>query len=349
VIIKSHEELRTILYRVLLAAGADERNANAVADHLALANLSGVDTHGTWHLAGYVEAIRAGEILPTNWPEVVSETPVSALVRGNWTFGQTAARFATEQLIAKAEASGVAVVGLVQANHIGRLGHYAEMAAAAGLIGMVWAGGYSEEAPATVPYGGRKRVLHTNPLSLGFPAGAEPPMMFDFATTQIAGVKVVNAQRGGQPLPPGAVVDKDGHPTTNADDFFAGGAHVPFGGHKGYCLMMATEFLGRIVTGSDDYAEAGRGGAIFGHQGIAFVAFKADLFRPLADYTRQAEEMEQRVRSVPPAPGFAEVLAPGDLEARARAARQRTGIPISDEVWASVVKTAESLGLADIA
>jgi LDH2 family malate/lactate/ureidoglycolate dehydrogenase len=279
---------------------------------------------------------------------VARHTAASALVRGNWTFGQTAAEVMAETAIEKARESGVAVVGLVQSHHIGRLGHYVEMAAAAGQIGMVWAGGYSETVPAAVPYGGRKRVLHTNPIAIGFPAGDEPPMMFDYATTAIAGVKVVNAQRSGQPVPPGCIVDKDGNPTTNADDFFVGGGHVPFGGHKGYCLMMAAEYLGRILTGSDSFAETGRGGPIFGHQGVTMISMRADLFRPLADYARQADEMEQRVRAVPPAPGFQEVLVPGDMESRTRTARRRDGIPIADEIWASVVQAAASLGLSDI-
>ncbi len=348
-IIKSADELHSTIYRIALKAGADERNAATLADHLTSANLSGVDTHGVWHLAGYVENIRAGELLPTNWPEITRETPNSALVLGHWTFGQVSAKYMAEVAISKAQANHIAVVGLAQAHHIGRLGYYVEMAAAAGQIAMVWAGGYSENVPAAVPFGGRARALHTNPISMGFPVGEQPAMMFDFATTAAAGVKVVNAQRAGKPLPPGSIVDKEGNPTTDPNDFFAGGAHVPFGAHKGYGLMMAAEYLGRIYTGSDEYADAPHGGPIFGHQGATMISMRADLFRPQADYDRQAEEMVNRIHAVPPAPGFAEVLVPGDMEARARAARRVEGIPIADDVWESVVKTARDLGLEDVA
>lgn len=344
-ITKTSAECHELARRILLAAGADERNANGVAEHLVSANLSGVDTHGIWHLPGYVTAIKDGEIVPTAWPAVLRETLTSALVTGNWTFGQVAAKYAMEVAIEKAQDQNMALAALVQAHHIGRLGYYVEMAAAQGMISMVWAGGFSEELPGAVPYGGRVKVLHTNPVAIGFPAGEEPPMMSDFATTAISGVKVVNAQRKHEQLSPGCIVDKEGNPSTDPNDFFSGGAHLPFGGHKGYGLMMAAEFLGRIFSGADAFAEANRGGPIMRHQGLTMIVFKADLFQTFVEYAKRADEMERRVRAVPPALGFKEVRVPGDLVARMRAIRQREGIPIAEDVWQSLTDLAQSLGL----
>ena len=147
-IIKTEEELHELAREILLAAGADERNALGVAEHLVAANLCGVDTHGVWHLPVYVKYIKAGEIVPTAWPEILKETPMSALITGHWTFGHVAARYAMEVAIDKATEHNVAVVAVVQVNHIGRLGHYIEMAAAKGMISMVWAGGLSEGSAA---------------------------------------------------------------------------------------------------------------------------------------------------------------------------------------------------------
>ena len=347
-IVKPADELRDLVTKMFLVAGADQPNAEAVAEHLVLANLSGVDTHGVWHVAGYVDAIRNGDLVPTAWPAIIRETPTSALVSGNWTFGQTSARYAMEVAIEKAKSGNVAVVALVQSHHIGRLGHYAEMATAERMIAMVWAGGFSEEEPVAVPYGGRGRLLSTNPVALGFPAGNEPPMTFDFATAAVSGVKVKNAQRRNEQLPAGCIVDKDGNPSTNPDDFLAGGGQVAFGGHKGYALMMAAEFLGRIFSGSDVLADPARGGPIMRWHGASMIVFKADLFQPFADYARRADEMEQRTRAVPPAPGFQEVLVPGDPEVRTRAIRQRDGIPIHDDIWQSIVETATSLGIKEL-
>ena len=108
---------------------------------------------------------------------------------------------------------------------------------------------------------------------------------------------------------------------------------------------MAAEFFGRILTGSDDYTETERGGPIMRHQGVTLVAIRADLFQPLEDYTTRAEQMQERVRAIPPAPGFKAVLVPGDMESTARAARQRDGIPILDDVWERLVETANSVGV----
>ena len=343
--IKPVEELRELTTKVLLGAGADERNAGVVAEHLVRANLRGVDTHGVWHLTRYVEDIEEGFIAPTAWPAIVRETPSSALVTGNWTFGQVAAQFAMELAIEKAKSENVAVVALVQSHHVGRLGHYTELAAAEGMISMVWAGGYSEKEPAAMPYGGRRRLLHTNPISMGFPAGDEPAMIFDFATTALSGVKVVKAKKQNQELPPGCIVDQDGYSSTDPNDFFQGGGHVPFGAHKGYALMMAAEFLGRIFSGSDEFVDLRRGGPIMQYQGVTVIVFKADLFQSLAGYARRADEMQQRTRKVPPAPGFKEVLVPGDPENRARVLREREGIPIDEDTWQALVESATSMGI----
>ncbi len=342
------DDLRDLVIRIFLTAGADEDNARTLAEHLVLANLSGVDTHGVWHVAGYVDHIRKGYILPTARPAIIQESPNSAQVTGNWTFGQVAARFAMETAIEKAGSHEMAVVGLVQSHHIGRLGHYTEMAAARGLISMVWAGGFGEEEPVAVPYGGRERLLHTNPIAMGFPGGDAPSMAFDFATTVMSGVKVLNAQRRSQKLPPGSVVDKEGSPSADPNDFFDGGGQIPFGGHKGYALMMAVEFLGRILNGTDAFADPERAGPIMRYQGVCMVVFKADLFQPFSDYARRADEMVQRTRAVPPAPGFEEVLVPGDPEVRTRNARGREGIPIEDDIWQTILGAADDLGIKDI-
>ena len=166
----------------------------------------------------YVEHIKEGYIQPAARPAIVRETPTSALVTGNWTFGHVAAKYAAEVAIEKARTQNIAVAGTVQAHHIGRLGEYVELAAAHGMIGMIWAGGQSEETPHAVPYGGRQRVLHTNPLAVGFPAGEDPPIMFDFSTTALSGVKVAFAHEHNEPLPPGSIVDKEGRPTTDPAD-----------------------------------------------------------------------------------------------------------------------------------
>lgn len=346
----SETELSDLARDVLAAAGASTDNAEMVAQHLVESNLSGVDTHGVWHLPGYVKDLHAGLIDGSATPEVLERRSTSALVTGNWTFGQVAARYATEIGIEIAKAHDVAVVGLVQCHHIGRLGHFTEMAAEAGIIAQVWAGGYSEEAPMTMPYGGRERLLHTNPISMGFPAGDEPRVMFDFATTTLSGVKVDNAKRRGESVQPGAIVDREGQPTTDPNAFFDGGGHIAFGGHKGYAVGYAAEFFGRVFTGSNTFADPDRAGPVLRNQGVTFIFVRADLFRPMAEYTASADEMERRTRAIAPIDGVASVLVPGDPEWRSRATRRRDGIPVEDAIWERIValpRTAETTPTAD--
>ena len=343
---KTEGELYALVRRVLLAAGADQDNAASVAAHLVRANLSGVDSHGVWHLRGYVEEIQAGAILPAEHPEILQETPGSALISGNWSFGHPVGTYAMELAIAKAAEQGMAITSVVRKHHLGRLGHYVELAAQRGMIGMALAGGQGVAAPAAVPYGGAENLLHTNPLAVALPTGvADHPLMFDFATSATSGVKVANAERRGQQVPHGYVVDRRGRPTDDPREFAAGGGHAPFGGHKGYAIMLMVEYLGRIFSGADGYADQRRGG-IVRHEGGTMIAIKADLFQPLDQFAARSGDMAQRTRAVPPAPGFAEVLVPGDPEARTRAIRRRDGIPIEEDVWQMVVEAGALVGVA---
>ena len=345
-VIKTAAELNKLSREALLAAGADERNANRVAEALVSSTLRGVDTHGILHLPSYVEKIQNGEIVPTAWPEIRQEDATSALIAGNWTFGHVTAKYAIEVAIEKAASHNLAVVSAVQLNHIGRLGEYAEIAAANEMLAVIWAGGYGVEEPVAVPYGGRERVLSTNPISMGFPVGDGPPIVIDYATTVIAGSKVLTARDKNEQLPPGSIVDKDGNPSTDPMDFLEGGSLLPFGGHKGYALMLAVEFLARILPAADAFAtEEKRGGSTFRHSGVTMMVLKADLFQSLTDYSARMEDLGNQVRSVPPAPGFDEVILPGDLEARAEEARKRDGIPIADALWERLETLAESLGV----
>ena len=345
---KTPSDLHRFVTWMLLAAGADRRNAGIVAGHMVSAHLSGVDTHGVWHLPHYISAIQAGELVPDAWPSTLQQTPMSARVTGNWTFGQVAAKYAMELVLKLAEDQGMAVVTLVQAHHIGRLGEYAEMAAAKQMIGMVWTSGHAKEDPRTAPYGGRGKILATCPLSIGFPAGEEEPMIVDYATTAASGTKVRMAAARDESVPPNWVIDKDGNPTTNPKDFLAGGAFLPFGGHKGYALMMAVEFLGRVFSGADAFADPDRGGVVYRHAGATMLAMRPDLFQPFEEYADQADDMIRRTRAVQPAPGFREVLVPGDPERKARTERLRDGIPLPEDQWNRLTELAKSLGVTGL-
>ena len=338
-------DLHTLVREVLEAAGADRRNADRVAEALVSSNLHGVDSHGVYHVAEYVEGIQKGDIAPTARPEILNGTTTTALITGNWTFGHVVAKYGMELAIQKARAQGMAVVCLVRLGHIGRLGEYSEIAASQDMIGMVFASGFGVTMPQSVPYGGREKLMSTNPIAMGFPAGEETPVVFDFATTVAAGAKVIRARKRGEQVPPGWLVDGEGRPTTDPSNYPDEGGLLPFGGHKGYALMLADELLGRVLAGADAYTEPDRHGSGMRHQGVTMIVLRADLFQPLASFKQTADELTCQVTAVPPAPGFEEVLTPGMLEERAQQRRLRDGIPVPDDVWKSLSDVASSLNV----
>ena len=334
-IIKKSDELYELAKRIIIKAGGDERNSSIVAEALVSANLRGVDTHGIYRLPFYVDQIKSSLLIPYAWPEIVKEEINSALVKGNWTFGHVTAKFAMEIAIRKAQKNNIAVVSGVQVTHTGRLGEYAEMAACKKMISMMFTGGLGREIPNTVPYGGSKPILHTNPFTIGFPVKNKHPMILDFASAASSDVKIKWAKEKKQNVPMGWICDKDGKPTTNPEEYFA---LMPFGGHKGYALMLINEFFGRIFTGSDLFVEKDLGHPVFRHSGFTMIVIRPDLFRAFEDYATDIDETEEKIRSVPPAPGFKEVLIPGDIENRTYLERKKNGIPIPDDIWQSVIK-----------
>ena len=333
--------LRDLGRRIFEAAGAPTDIAEHVADHLVASNLAGHDSHGVIRISWYVEEVRDGWIQPDARPLIVDDRPAAALVSGEWGFGHPAATVAVDAACERARRNGLGAAGLVRATHIGRLGTYMERAAERGLVGMMWLGGLSTGRSA-VPYGASRGIYGTNPMSFAFPAGEGGTLLLDFATTAIAGGKVMVAKDKGVPLPEGTVVDREGRPSIDPDAFLEGGALLPFGAHKGYALAFFAQVFGQALTGGDTTAGEGRDGGPFGRSGAFFLAVDPGLFRPAADAMATAAGFAEEIRELPPAPGFERVMAPGDPEALSRVAREEA-IPLPEETWRHIVAAAASL------
>jgi LDH2 family malate/lactate/ureidoglycolate dehydrogenase len=293
----------------------------------------------------YLRELSDAQIKPTARPIVVEEHDNRATVSGQLGFGQITADFAMRLAIRKARQNAIASVSIVHVNHIGRLGHYLEMAVAEGLICQIWASGFAVLGARAAPFGGRDRVLDTNPLAIGIPAGNRPPVIVDFATTGGSGVKVINAARRGEALPLGAIVDQEGRPTTNPADFENGGAYAPFGAHKGYALMLCSELLGRVLSGSDGYVRDGEGPPLFRHQGVTMLCMRANLHCSMEDFTARVDAMLDKITQSRPAAGFDKVLYPGLKEHETRERSMKEGIRFEDDIWELFSKGAKNLGV----
>jgi len=259
-------------------------------------------------------------------------------VSGHWGWGQLTAAYGAEVAIRKAKESKIAAVGMIECNHVGRLGEYPERASREGIV-MIGTLGSAAKQGSTAPFGGRTGVLGTNPWSMGLPAGEQPDVLLDFATTVIAGNKIAVARAKGEQLPPGSILNKDGHPSTDPADLRDGGVMLPFGGHKGYALSVCAELLGNIVAPSYRFRGPGRWGGTF------FIALDPAMFAPRGEYLAAVDEVLGRLKDVEPAPGFKEVLIPGEPEGRNKRKRGAEGVPLPEATWEALVKAGTDLGV----
>ncbi len=336
----SSDKLLKIGTMLFETAGAPHDVAARVAGSLVASNLAGHDSHGVSHFAGYIKRVLDGGLDPKAKPVIANESPTTALVDAKLGFGKIAADFAMELLIKKTLANKVAAVGIKNCFHIGRLGQYVERAVEANIIAMVTLCG-GGAGTSTTPYGGAGKTLGTNPYAFGIPAGKQPPLIADFATTMVAGGKISVARDKGQSIPEGWVVKKDGTPTTDPSEFFKGGMLTTMAQHKGFGLSMVAEALGGALTGSTFFKKDDNPGNNVFMWGVA-----TDAFIPSAEYAAREDASIAKIRATPPAVGFKEVIVPGDPERRAKAERERAGIEIPDQTWKEIRGIAEKLGVA---
>ncbi len=236
----------------------------------------------------------------------------------------------------------MAACAIVQCNHIGRLGEYAVVMAREGMIGMVVTGGFSSPFNGVAPYGGGGRALGTNPYAFAVPAGTREPVVADFATSIVAEGKLQVARAKRSQLPEGLILDSQGRPSTDPEDFYHGGMLLPFGGHKGYALALVADLLGSRLGGAEVLGEAPH------TVGTFILALRIDAFRPLDEFAAAVDGRLGEIKAIPPAPGFQEVLIPGEPEARSRALRLQEGIPIPEETWDNIVATARKYGVSSL-
>lgn len=316
-------ELTELAAGILAAHGASTSDAEVVARSLVESNLLGHDSHGVRRLPDYVRRIHDGGIDPRAVPEVETTRPGTVVIHGRRAFGRLAAGRAVRELRTLAREHGSGVAAIRECNHIGRLGEYVGELARHDLVALAFG-----NADATVaPHGGRERRLGTNPLAWAVPrAPGRPPVVMDWASSGVAEGKLAVARDRGERVPEGLVLDSAGRATTEPGDFYAGGALLPFGGHKGYGLSVLVEIVGGLVTGTGIGSLPGYRGDF----GTVLLAFDIAAFVPVAGFRAQTELFCAELAATPPAEGHDEVLVPGEPEERTRQVRERDGIPISD-------------------
>lgn len=340
----NHDTLRGFAAKLVAAGGSSAAEVGIVADHLVEANLRGHDSHGVGMLVAYVRDFEAGTLKPNQKPEIVSDTGTIAVWDARAGYGQVIARQAVEWAIGAAKTHGVAVNGLRNAHHIGRVGTYGEIAARAGMVSLHFVN-VASGPPPVAPYRGKEGRFLTNPVCIAIPGtGTNPPILLDFATSRVAMGKVRVAHNAGKPMMEGALLDHDGHPTTNPgvmyDETGHRGVVLPFGEHKGSGLALICELLAGAIVGSASVATMTppERGII---NGMLSIVIDPARLNGQDAMLAGIDEMIAWVKSAAPADPDMPVLIAGEPEQIARAERMANGIYVDETTWGQLADIAQ--------
>lgn len=346
-----HDGLTEVLTRIFTAAGGSRDEAYGIGRNLVEANLAGHDSHGVVRTPRYVEAERKGHCFFNRKVTRVIDTDAFALLDGNYGFGQTIGPQAVAVGLEKAKAGGVAIVGLRNAAHIGRIGAWGELALAEGFISIHFV---NVSAGALVtPFGGAARRMSTNPVCIAVPNPGGDDFLLDFATSRIAEGKALVALKGGREVKTGDLVDADGHPTGDPSVLYGptasdatpnpragAGALVAMGEHKGSGLALACDLLAGALTGNGAFKTDDRvlNGMLSIYVSPAAMDDGHGWAKAVADYV-------DLIHTTKPVDPSAPVMIPGDPERKARAARIANGVPLDPEAWENILGAGEGVGL----
>ncbi len=343
-IVIAADRLRSFVQDVCRRAGGDAEEAAAIAEHLVDANLAGHDSHGVGMLTDYVPAMREARLKLGRRGRIVRDQGAVVVIDGGLGVGQVLGREAMTIGIARARQHGVALVALQRSHHLGRIGAWAELCAAAGCASMHYVNVIGHRT-YVAPYGGRDGRLATNPVCIGLPSTDRPSIILDMATSKVAFGKIKVARNKGRPAPEGALIDAAGEPTTDPGVMFAKpmGALLPFGEHKGYGLALMCDLLaGALAGGGTNRPETQVSDTIINSM-LSIVIDPAALTEGSA-WKTEIDALSVWVMSSPVRAGFDAVMVPGDPERRTRAERERRGIPLDRNTWRQLLDIADLVG-----
>lgn len=331
----SPDQCKKLGIKMFKAAGATDEQAEIVTEILVDASLLGIDSHGVRALPGHVKNVKSGKIRPDAKIKVLKDTMTTALWEGGQQFGHVVAKKAMETAIKKAESYRMGWVSTVS-EHIGALFYYALMAAKKDMIGIVTC---RTTYHRVTPYNGREGRFGTNPLSICIPTDKENPLLLDMATSAVASGHLAVMAARGENIPEGWVLDNDGNPTTDPNDYFKGGLLTTFGTYKGYGLSMIIAALPMFLPGVELKNRAKH--YQWGH---TFMALDPEGFMPLQAFKEGTDELIRYVKSCPPLPGR-KVLIPFEREWKERERRFKTGIIVDEPFWKNFIEVGKEIGV----
>lgn len=337
-----------VITEVLAALGVRSADATGVAEVLVEADLTGVDSHGVHLLLMYAARLRAGQIRADATVDVLDDRGSTVWLDAGLGIGQIAGRRAAELVVERARAHGIATVGVREATHLGALGVYTRRVAEAGIICLC-----VQNGPTIVPpFGGVTPLFSTNPISYALPTAERPTVVFDIATTAVAGNRLLLAKRRGDAtIPEGWACDEQGRPTTDTEAASVWNLQW-FGGHKGYGLGMLVEVLAGVLAGSSYGRREHTDSPVHGRdrvaKGFTFIGLDPERFVGTDEFRRRTDALIDDVCSSEPAAGTERIVVPGMFEAERRAQRLRDGIPLAPHLVDEIDALAAELGTATL-
>ena len=349
-------ELITDIFK---AKSCNNYEAKTIAERLCGSNLKGHDSHGIVRVPRYVLWMEWGWVFPNIKPELIVDSGALALIDAKQGFGQVAGEFAVDEGINRAKLHGVSVVGLKNSGHLGRIGDWSERAADAGLVSLHFVN--VRGSLLVAPFGGSDRRGSTSPLSIGVPSKDTDHIILDMATSTVAEGKVMVAQKGGKPLPAGALIDSNGNLTINPEVMYGKinenevpnsengtGAITAFGLHKGSGINFMMEILGGALTGSGVSAGIDDKEKRKFANGMLSLYVKVDNMVNFEYFLNEVRSYSDFVRSSPPANKNEKVLIPGDKEISTYKDRLANGLPVAPIVWQNIKQTAKDLNIPNL-
>jgi len=334
------DRLEARVNEIFRAVGSNEREASLITRHLVEANLRGHDSHGVGVIPMYLKSLRAGGLVLNHKLAVAADTGGMLICDAGQGAGQVMAHDAMQLGIDRAAETGSAIVSLRNSHHIGRIGHWAEQCAEAGMVSIHFVNVVAGAIVA--PFGGRQSRLGTNPFAAAFPRHGAAPVVVDFATSTLAAGKVRVAYNKGVDLPPGALLDNQGNPTIDPARLYdePPGSLTTFGAHKGWGLMLACELLGAALVGAQTQHVAESDGKVI--NSMFSVIVSPDRLGTGAPFAEELEAVLAWVTS------DGEVKLPGMPEQSTRQSRLETGIPVDIATLAQLEEEAAALGLSPL-
>lgn len=325
----SSAQLQRLIAKIAQTAGVRPADSLVLAESLVAADLMGISTHGVSRFATYIRRIQKGLIVPAVDISIERQRIATLAVNANNGIGQVQASKVLDLLIPMAQAAGCASATISNSQHFGALSYFCNRAAAQGMILLAT----TNCEPSMSPAGACEAFFGTNPIAVSFPTGKGFPIRIDLATSVVARGNIIAAKRQGKSIPEGWALDREGNPTTDAEQALLGTV-LTMAGHKGYALALMVELLSGVLSGagigpeiSSMYKDADRPQNV----GHFFMLLDISAFMNVETFVSRVDSTIDAIKACRRRPGVEEILVPGERSFRTAVTNATYGVPVGDE------------------